>query len=146
MSSAVSVGSAGAVDFLSAGVLAAGAMLTARAGASYTARFNPVQLQRVFAVFQICVGPLVPLKAYLARNAKAAAAAAPAEAKSSTSSGGEPPSRLQWTTSAPIGERAARQWEERAPELLAMVATGCVAGFASGMFGIGGGVIDVALS
>lgn len=45
LAAAASFGSAGAVDFYAAAALASTAMLTARLGARFTSRFNPVQLQ-----------------------------------------------------------------------------------------------------
>ena len=67
----LSFGSAGAVDLVASAALASTAMLTARAGARFTKRFEPLQLQRVFAIFQVVVGPAVPLKAQLVRRSKA---------------------------------------------------------------------------
>ncbi len=115
----LSFGSAGAVDLVAAGSIASTALLTARAGAKLTALFNPVQMARAFAVFQMLVGPLVPLKAMIVGTKKAADAEAAA-------------------TSASSSPAAA---EARTGQLLRLAATGSVAGFASGMFGIGGGVI-----
>ena len=124
----VSFGSAGAVDVMASAALASTAILTARFGAQYTKRFDPVQLQRAFAWFQIAVGPLVPLKAHLVRSKKAATANDDAP---------------QAAASAPAASRLAVTWPdaERAQQLMMLGATGLSAGFASGMFGIGGGVI-----
>lgn len=75
LSACASFGSSGAVDFPAAAAVAVTAMLGARVGARLTSRFNAVQLQRVFAVFQLCVAPMVPAKAMLVKDAKAADAA-----------------------------------------------------------------------
>ena len=112
----VSFGSAGAVDLGAAAALASTAMLTARFGARFTQRFNPVQLQRAFACFQLAVGPLVPLKAQLVERRKVAGGVADET-------------------------RAAATDAARAQQLLMLAGVGVAAGFASGMFGIGGGVI-----
>ena len=130
----LSFGSAGAVDLIAAGSLACTALLTARAGAKMTGWFNAVQMARAFAVFQIVVGPLVPLKGLIVGNKKAADAEV---AASETSSSSPPLRRFASFADATTFESAGA----RTSQLLKLAATGCVAGFASGMFGIGGGVI-----
>jgi len=72
LSACASFGSSGAVDFPAAAAVAATAMLGARLGARLTSRFDAIQLQRIFAVFQLCVAPMVPAKAMLVKDAKAA--------------------------------------------------------------------------
>ena len=127
----VSFGSAGAVDLGAAAALASTAMLTARFGARFTQRFNPVQLQRAFACFQLAVGPLVPLKAQLVERRKVAGGVADetrAAANDASAPAAASPPQL-------VPDAA------RAQQLLMLAGVGVAAGFASGMFGIGGGVI-----
>ena len=131
LSGMASFGSAGAVDLLASAALASTAMLTARFGARFTGRFNPVQLQRAFAAFQLAVAPMVPLKGVLVRSSKQS----PGDGVGGGGGGGggseaaaPPPSS---TALSP----------ERQRELLQLAAVGAAAGFASGMFGIGGGVV-----
>lgn len=123
----ISFGSAGAVDLTAAAALASTAILTARFGAHFTKRFDPVQLGRAFAWFQIVVAPLVPLKAELTRRSK----------QQSAASGSEDGNGAAAASVAPPPQTDS----ERTRQLLQLGATGLVAGFASGMFGIGGGVI-----
>ena len=112
----ISYGSAGAVDLVAAGAVSATALLTARAGAKATSLFNPVQMSRAFAIFQMVVAPMVPLKGLIVKQQKhAGASLAPSPSDHHPSN--------------------------RTSELLTLAAAGTVAGFASGMFGIGGGVI-----
>jgi len=125
-SGCLSFGTAGAVDLIAAGSIACTALVTARIGARMTALFNPVQMSRAFAVFQMAVGPMVPLKAMITSDKKAAAKEPKADSSSaspSASSAGLVP-QLPPTS-----------------QILQLMATGCVAGLAAGMFGIGGGVI-----
>jgi uncharacterized membrane protein YfcA len=129
----VSFGTAGAVDLAAAAALASTAMLTARLGARYTSRFNPVQLQRAFACFQVAVGPLVPLKAQLVKSSKAASN--DAGAPSAAATGGAAPSLLHRPLEQFVPDAA------RAQQLVILAGVGLCAGFTSGMFGIGGGVI-----
>ena len=121
----LSFGSAGAVDFAASAAIAVTAMVTARAGARFTTRFDPVQLQRAFACFQLAVAPMVPAKAALVSQNKTATASS-AGGSANSSAGG---------SNASNGETA------RVIQLAQLAAVGVAAGFASGMFGIGGGVI-----
>ena len=131
LSSCASFGSAGAVDFAAAAAVATTAMAGARVGAKLTTRFDAVQLQRVFATFQICVAPMVPAKAYLVQRAKAS------EQEATASTAVVPP--VARGPEALLEPR--KLWDERSAELAAMTAVGMVCGVAAGMFGIGGGVI-----
>lgn len=105
----LSFASAGRVDFVAAAAVASTAMLGARWGARFTARFAPSELQRGFALFQLLVAPLVPIKGYLVRQTKQQPE--------------RPPSRVQ------------------TQQLLKLAVIGIGSGVASGMFGIGGGVV-----
>jgi len=115
----LSYGTAGAVDLPAAGAIAITALLTARVGAKATALFNPVQMARAFAVFQMLVAPMVPLKGLIVRQQKQQSPAAAAS-----------------TGTAEPASPSSRQ-----AELLKLMGVGLVAGLASGMFGIGGGVV-----
>jgi uncharacterized membrane protein YfcA len=129
LSSCASFGSAGAVDFVAAAAVATTAMVGARVGAKLTTRFDAVQLQRVFAAFQICIAPMVPAKAYLTQVAKASEHEAPAATVAPVARGLEALLEPQ------------RLWDERGGELATLAAVGVVCGVAAGLFGIGGGVV-----
>lgn len=116
LSGCFSFASSGKVDFMAAAAIASTAMIGARYGARFTAQFHPVQLQRTFAVFQLVVAPLVPLKGFLVRSSK--------EAEPQQGSAG-----LEKAT------------EHEPDQLVKLAAIGTAAGVASGMFGIGGGVV-----
>ena len=154
----LSFGAAGAVDLPAAAALASTAMLTARFGAHFTKRFDPQQLGRAFAWFQIVVAPLVPLKAELTRRSKRESATSAGNGDGNGDGGGGrrvPGFRTFLTAAAstvataggggadadspptPFGMPDA----DRTRQLMLLGITGLVAGFASGMFGIGGGVI-----
>ena len=138
MAGCASFGSAGAVDPLAALSVAATAMFGARVGARLTARFDAVQLARAFACFQLAVAPMVPVKGYLVRSAKGdgGAADAPAAAAAAPAAPAAAPSAALLSASA-----LAQQAQERASELLLLAGIGIGCGLASGMFGIGGGVV-----
>ena len=122
-SGCLSYGTAGAVDLVAAGSIACTALLTARLGAKATSLFNSVQMARTFAVFQMAIAPMVPLKGLVIGQKKV----------------------LEKTSQEPSEEsgdkEAGNDEGDRTQKLLKLAATGSVAGFASGMFGIGGGVI-----
>ncbi|KAL1526375.1 hypothetical protein AB1Y20_015088 [Prymnesium parvum] len=109
-----SFASSGKVDFMAAGAIASTAMVGARFGARFTSRFNQTQLQRTFAVFQLVVAPLVPIKGYLVRQSKVEG------------------HTLQSTADPP---------QLSAVQMAKLAAIGLCSGVASGMFGIGGGVV-----
>jgi uncharacterized membrane protein YfcA len=119
----ISFGSVGSVDFVAAAALASTAVLTSALGARFTASFSHVQLQRAFGCFQLVVGPLVPLKGIITNRNKADGSSPDSEASSSPSPSPPPPT------------------SPRTIELMMLSVTGLAAGFASGMFGIGGGLI-----
>ena len=122
LAAVASFGTAGALDYVAALALGSTAMLTARFGARLTSAFNPVQLQRAFACFQLCIAPLVPLKGVLARSSADEAVASPTNTASASRDVdvAPPSSALQYVQLACVGS---------------------VAGVASGMFGIGGGLL-----
>ena len=141
LSSCASFGSAGAVDFVAAAAVATTAMVGARVGAKLTTRFDAVQLQRVFAAFQVCVAPMVPAKAYLVQRAKASEQEATGEIV------GKAPASAPVAPVAPVARgleallEPQKLWDERGAELAALTAVGMVCGVAAGLFGIGGGVV-----
>eukprot|EP00316_Scyphosphaera_apsteinii_P009231 CAMPEP_0119328228 /NCGR_PEP_ID=MMETSP1333-20130426/72812_1 /TAXON_ID=418940 /ORGANISM="Scyphosphaera apsteinii, Strain RCC1455" /LENGTH=240 /DNA_ID=CAMNT_0007337025 /DNA_START=173 /DNA_END=895 /DNA_ORIENTATION=+ len=116
-----SFGTSGAVDFIAAGAVAATAMLGARFGARLTSSFSSVQLARTFAIFQITVAPLVPIKAAIVNRTKAGSSIAHDEGDG--------------------GVGNARADSQDAVRYLTLAFVGLMAGAASGMFGIGGGVV-----
>ena len=116
ISGCASFGSSGAVDFASAAAIATTAVFGARFGVRLTTRFDGVQLARIFAVFQLAVAPLVPLKGSLVRKSR----------------------------EADDGEKDGQHKASRgicAAELCKLAIVGVAAGVASGMFGIGGGLV-----
>ncbi|WIA20878.1 hypothetical protein OEZ85_005225 [Tetradesmus obliquus] len=142
------------VDARSAAVLAATAVLTAPFGAKMTHRVDCQRLRTMLGYWLYFVAPLVPLKAFLfsnqqeqqqqqqqpqqqheqqqpAQGAAAAATSSPqgcwASSSSSSSSWG---SRILQELQQPPSAKDA-----------ALAATGSLAGFASGMLGIGGGTV-----
>ncbi|KAI8470128.1 MAG: sulfite exporter TauE/SafE-domain-containing protein [Monoraphidium minutum] len=148
---AVYLGS-GLVDATSALLLAGGAVLTARLGARYTARLDCEALRRALGWWLIGVAPLVPLKAlYLATAAEeeaqpmtappapapaaAGAARLPAGAAAAAVAGGGGSDSSGGGGAEPSLLRPLR------PADAFIVATGCLAGFASGLLGIGGGTV-----
>mmetsp|Transcript_11498 Transcript_11498/g.36817 ORF Transcript_11498/g.36817 Transcript_11498/m.36817 type:complete len:360 (-) Transcript_11498:480-1559(-) len=155
---------AGAVDLPAAAAVAVTAMLGARLGARLTARYSSVQLARVFAYYQLAVAPLVPLKSWLVKNRRGAdpapdtvegalvlASGAPVadtgEGALANSAGAlasdavgagrasEPANTGGWGGESDTGGGP------RARELLLLSALGAGAGVASGLFGIGGGMV-----
>jgi len=137
-----SFGTSGAVDIVAAVAIASTAMLAAGAGAKLTSRFSGVQLARVFAVFQLSVAPLVPLKSALVKRAKAtergdaAASDSPTAVTEAISNAGAatPPAR-------PLINLPASPTDARAVELMTLAVVGVFSGLASGLFGVGGGLV-----
>lgn len=142
------------VDLVSAAVVASSALLTAPMGARATHAFNCNTLRGFMAYWLFLAAAAVPLKAYLfsGRAAQAPDAAAGANTTSSGGGGGGG-DRSRQEAGAPSS-----QADGGAPEAgggaaissslrslcsadLVLAATGAVAGFASGLLGIGGGTI-----
>jgi uncharacterized membrane protein YfcA len=126
--SAATYAQAGCIDFGAASIISPVAMLLAPFGARATMRFDCQKLRRMLGYFLIAVAPLVPLKAYLLSthsNGYEAAEVTAEEAKANAQS-----------------EDPFRSLAEKPVHVLAgLVLTGAVAGFASGLLGIGGGTI-----
>lgn len=138
-SGCISFGSVGAVDFVAACTVAATAMVGARFGAKLTGAFSAVQLTRAFAVFQLIVAPMVPLKGALVRRSKASGTA-----DADQVAGGVSASAVETTTPTPTPTPTeGGSWLSPAQiqQTLPLLLVGVVSGLASGMFGIGGGVV-----
>jgi len=112
----------GNIDYEVAAAIALGGMLFARTGANMMAGTDATVLKYYMGLLQVGVSPLIPAKAYLVRSrgsaaddAQNAAAADDATAKPSFD---------------PV--KAGK-----------MFAVGSIAGFLSGMFGVGGGALTV---
>lgn len=147
----------GCIDLPASLLIAPPAMLLAPLGARFTNRLNCNALKRLLGWFLVVAAPLVPLKAWLFASraeqlaaagtegaaagagagavaaAAVAAASSPAEPASSSSGGGTDTSGwevqlLQLRDGMPSPLRAA-----------ALVATGGLSGFVSGLLGVGGG-------
>ena len=136
MAGCASFGSAGAVDPLAALSVAATAMFGARVGARLTARFDAVQLARAS---RLPAGSRADgaREGYLVRSAKGDGAPPPRP---------PPPAARRARRCAPSAallsaSALAQQAQERASELLLLAGIGIGCGLASGMFGIGGGVV-----
>lgn len=139
----------GLVDVGSAAVIASAAVLTAPLGARLTTRLNCTTLRKVLGLFLLCAAPLVPLKAFvLGRSPPLDQEGVPAPPSPVA-----PPAILESAAANPENPAAPQALElswsaftaslERLPPSTTamMLATGCVAGTASGLLGIGGGVI-----
>ncbi|PNH05425.1 hypothetical protein TSOC_008329 [Tetrabaena socialis] len=143
----------GAVDLTSAALIAVAAVTTAPLGARATHAFDCAMLRRLMAYWLFAVAPLVPLKAYLVKayggtapappppsSTEPAAAAAAASAPAAVAVADDAVAAADVAAaSAPAGSlwRPVQLWGGDGVLLL----TGTVAGFASGLLGIGGGTI-----
>ncbi|PRW45493.1 4-toluene sulfonate uptake permease [Chlorella sorokiniana] len=164
VASAYTYSAQGCIDLGAAALISPAAMLTAPLGARLTARLNCTALRRILGYFLLAAAPLVPLKAYLlSRDTAAAAAAAAEESSAGAAAGGAVAgaglSEAAGTAAAaaaarpagPSGSSAATSTELSRlaqgihfppPATSALlVATGAVAGVASGLLGVGGGLI-----
>ncbi|KAL4855886.1 putative membrane transporter protein [Chlorella vulgaris] len=163
--SAYTYSSSGCVDLASAMLISPAAMLTAPLGARLTARLNCTALRRILGYFLLAAAPLVPLKAYLLlshpeQEEEPGTATANNSSTTSSSSGTSladaahsAPASVAAVAAAAEPEVAAASPPEGAAGLLAdlkfpapataamLTATGAAAGLASGLLGVGGGVI-----
>ncbi|GFR45702.1 hypothetical protein Agub_g7012 [Astrephomene gubernaculifera] len=130
--------SSGAVDLTSAALIAAAAVATVPLGARATHAFDCSMLRRLLAYWLFLVAPLVPLKPYLQQTyagsgpagVEAAAAATPAAA---VAAGPDAMPSSSFLTSS--------LWRPLRGSDGVLLATGAIAGFASGLLGIGGGTV-----
>mmetsp|Transcript_19624 Transcript_19624/g.42590 ORF Transcript_19624/g.42590 Transcript_19624/m.42590 type:complete len:337 (+) Transcript_19624:247-1257(+) len=160
MSSGFVYWTSGAADLTSAALVAVSAVGMAPLGARATHMFNCTTLKRFLGYWLYFVAPLVPLKAYLFRGAAAEdATAAPSPAldsatattSSSSSSTGSTTgsSSTGSSSSVPLNPGAGQAMQGlssrgfRPLQLgdIPLALTGVLAGFASGLLGIGGGTI-----
>lgn len=129
ISSTVAFGSSGKIDWLSAGTISFWALVGARYGRVLTGRIDPsgIYLQRAFGLFQIALAPMVPAKAWYAKEeAKKAALAR------KSSHGG--------TTTFEWGNTYNKAYQQFA-KIIELAVVGTAAGAAFGMLGVGGGIV-----
>lgn len=124
----------GAVDATSAAVLAAMAVGLAPLGARAAHAVDCNKLRRIMGYWLLFVAPLVPLKSYLMPRARPSAVAA-------ASSSGAADAPASGPASAPPGISSSLTFRPLRGSDAFLAATGAVAGFASGLLGIGGGTI-----
>ncbi|KAL4437313.1 hypothetical protein ABPG75_004452 [Micractinium tetrahymenae] len=156
LSSAYTYSSAGCVELGAAALISPAAMLTAPFGARLTSRLDCAALRRILGYFLLAAAPLVPLKAYLLHAAEAEggsqgstrAGQAEADVSNSGSSdggGGSGRTRVEAQNSPGSSEGPAAALEGLTfpgpATAAALLATGAVAGVASGLLGVGGGLI-----
>lgn len=119
VTSAISYLSIGAVDVASAGLITVAATCTAPIGARLAAQLSAQRLKLYLAVFVLACAPLVPLKgALLSKRA-------------------EEDGEARWggVTDSPPHQGLS------GPAAIVIAGTGALAGMASGLLGIGGGVV-----
>lgn len=104
------------VQLEAAGVIACCGMVTARMGATLTAKLSEQLLKRALGIFMISVAPIVPLKQYLV---------------------GRPDSSTIPTTTSGCEPQTISQ------QVLPTAVIGIGSGFMAGLFGVGGGAIVV---
>lgn len=144
--SAVLYGLQGQVDLVGAAILASASVLSAPAGARMTMKINNTRLKTLMGLFLMLLAPAVPLKeAFLMKSADTSTDAAK-ELQAPEAAAGE------GEASGGIFQ-AAKGLIEKSPGFMALpsdqqpvyaaslVVTGGLAGFLSGLLGIGGGMI-----
>lgn len=112
------------VDTGSAALIAASAMLTAPIGARLTSRLDCRQLRKILAYFLFAAAPLVPLKTVL-----------------STAGSGKSTDKPGNDDSKGLIQSIRDLFNESPMVVAQMLAIGGTAGLASGLLGIGGGII-----
>lgn len=143
--------SSGAVDPTSAAVVAASAVALTPLGARATHLVDCATLRRLMAYWLFLVAPLVPLKPLLMKHyAGTATAAAAADDDgngngSAAAAGGEVAVAQQQggasTSSSSSTSGSGTVWRPLRSSDGVLAATGMLAGFASGLLGIGGGTV-----
>ncbi|GIL64741.1 hypothetical protein Vafri_18618 [Volvox africanus] len=132
--------SSGAVDLTSAALISAAAIATAPLGARATHAFDCTMLRRLLAYWLLLVAPLVPLKPYIQRNyaGKGLNTLGAGSGGSATTCNGADSVAGAAVEAAP---KSKTLWRPLRNSDAVLVATGTLAGFASGLLGIGGGTV-----
>lgn len=131
----------GLVDPTSAALIAAGAVVTAPLGARCASRLDCGALRRALGWWLVAVAPLVPAKALLFARAEEGGA-------SGGGNGGGAVDHHQQQQQQLQTQQDEQQHHHQQPLMrplraadAVVAATGCLAGFASGLLGIGGGTV-----
>lgn len=127
------------IDYAASLLIAPPAILLAPLGARCTSRLNCAALKRLLGWFLLAAAPMVPLKAWIfASRADQAGAGAGVEAAGASS----PPGQPAGDSSGLAGWAAALRRDMPGPLTSALlVAAGGLAGFTSGLLGVGGGTV-----
>eukprot|EP00968_Pinguiococcus_pyrenoidosus_P005911 scaffold387_cov244-Pinguiococcus_pyrenoidosus.AAC.1 len=127
----------GQIDYEVALAIALGGMIFARAGAKLMASTDATRLKLYMGTLQVAVSPLIPLKSYVYKARHDAGDKKTSEAANETS---EETTLVRYGTIDNLGDDESSFDLQR---FLKMFAVGSVAGFLSGMFGVGGGALTV---
>eukprot|EP01024_Parvocaulis_polyphysoides_P038092 TRINITY_DN340_c0_g1_i5.p2 TRINITY_DN340_c0_g1~~TRINITY_DN340_c0_g1_i5.p2 ORF type:complete len:353 (+),score=72.99 TRINITY_DN340_c0_g1_i5:178-1236(+) len=132
-SASYTYGSNGFVDPMYALIIAVSAVVTAPLGARMTKAVDSLTLRKILGYFLIAVAPLVPIKQYLFSNKSEAETEEEAESA-------QPKLPVLQSKMDKVEKEGliASMYEINT---LVLGATGTIAGFASGLLGIGGGTI-----
>eukprot|EP01023_Acetabularia_acetabulum_P045096 TRINITY_DN4562_c0_g2_i1.p2 TRINITY_DN4562_c0_g2~~TRINITY_DN4562_c0_g2_i1.p2 ORF type:complete len:352 (-),score=69.78 TRINITY_DN4562_c0_g2_i1:836-1891(-) len=133
-SASYTYGSNGFVDPIYALIIAVSAVMTAPLGARFTKQVDSNTLRKILGYFLIAVAPLVPIKQILFSNKQEAETE---NAEETTQS--EPQPALQSRLERIEKEGLFNSMMQI--NTIVLGATGTIAGFASGLLGIGGGTI-----
>lgn len=129
--SASTFSNSGYVDVAAAVLIAPAAMVAAPMGAKMTSKMNCAALRRALGMFLMVVAPLVPLKA--------AILSARANSKDQSVSNQR---QVNFTKeSFTLSSLKDQIYSIGIPTSVGLVTTGCLAGYASGLLGVGGGTV-----